>query len=140
MAGTPLFDSCKREGVVDDEAWLLGDRDLAYERHFSRDGLDAAKDAVAELQGADQVPSAVLQYLALKTNLPVCRCHAVGEEEMRCAIRSGATTLKQIRECTGAVSGCGACASIIHSFLRVIVPPGDWPAFAAREDEILQSQ
>jgi radical SAM superfamily enzyme YgiQ (UPF0313 family)/bacterioferritin-associated ferredoxin len=137
MAGTPLFESCKREGVVDDEAWLLGDRDLAYERHFSRDGLDAAKDAVSDLQGTQDVPVEVLQYLALKTNLPVCRCHAVGEEEMRCAVGSGAVTVKMVRDRTGAVSGCGACASIIHSFLRVIARTED-PVLLADHDTVLQ--
>src|SRR5262249_2855883 len=40
MPRTDLSMSCEEEGLLDEEAWLLDERDFSYERDFSREGLE----------------------------------------------------------------------------------------------------
>ncbi|MHB1559774.1 MAG: nitrite reductase large subunit NirB [Isosphaeraceae bacterium] len=52
-------------------------------------------------------------------NAQVCSCYGVGERQVRLAIREGQfATLKQVKECTRAGTGCGGCAPRLDEILK----------------------
>lgn len=121
MPKTDLSNWCEGEGVVDEEAWLLDESDFSYERDFSREGLDVLVRFIGQVtEKAGGLPESELaKYLVLKGHRPVCGCKAVGEPELLDALQSGAASVKALKARTGAVSGCGTCANIVATWLRV---------------------
>lgn len=47
----------------------------------------------------------------------VCTCFEVSEEEIREAIKKGATTVEAVGDETNAGTGCGACQSRIQELI-----------------------
>ena len=48
----------------------------------------------------------------------VCICKAVSERRIVRAVVEGATTLKDLRNCTGLGTGCGKCVPQAYELLR----------------------
>lgn len=49
----------------------------------------------------------------------VCSCYGVGERQIRLAVREGQLcTLKQVKECTRAGTGCGGCSPRLDEILK----------------------
>jgi radical SAM superfamily enzyme YgiQ (UPF0313 family)/bacterioferritin-associated ferredoxin len=121
MPGTELFDWCKARGALDDQAWMLEDRDLCWEGDFSRDVLDSVVGRLRALDcgSAQPLDEHVAKYLIFKGGRPVCLCKGVTEQELAAAVRSGAASVEAIRLCTGATGGCGGCARIVSTMLEV---------------------
>lgn len=121
MPGTEVFEHCREQGVMDDEVWLLEDRDFAYEKDFSRAALDALVGLVQQA-GDIALPETdpdLARYLILEAGRKICLCRDVSEQELRLAVRAGATSLPAVRKFTGATGGCGGCAKIVATLLRV---------------------
>jgi len=47
----------------------------------------------------------------------VCFCHGVSEQEIRKAIKEGATTLELVKKATRASTGCGGCTCEVEKLL-----------------------
>jgi anaerobic magnesium-protoporphyrin IX monomethyl ester cyclase len=121
MPKTDLSNWCEDQGALDDEAWLLDQPDFTYERDFSREGLDVLVRFIGQVTakaGGLEDPD-VAKYLILKGHRPVCGCKAVGEGELSDAWHAGAATVKALKTRTGAISGCGTCAGLVATWLRV---------------------
>ena len=43
----------------------------------------------------------------------VCHCNATTDREIRRAVRSGASSLREVSRTCGAASGCGGCAETV---------------------------
>jgi bacterioferritin-associated ferredoxin len=121
MPGTWLSGWCEERGALDEEAWILEDRDFCFEGDFPREGLDILARLLRQLGGepAQGVDEALAKYLILMGGPPVCLCRSVGEEELRFAFESGAASMSALRERTGATTGCGGCAASLATLLRV---------------------
>ena len=48
----------------------------------------------------------------------ICVCKAVSETRIVRAVNDGATTLKDLRECTGLGTSCGKCVPQAYELLR----------------------
>ncbi|WP_242985416.1 (2Fe-2S)-binding protein [Vallitalea okinawensis] len=48
----------------------------------------------------------------------VCACFDVSEEEIREAVKKGATTVEAVGEATNAGTGCGGCQSRIQELIN----------------------
>lgn len=48
----------------------------------------------------------------------VCHCHAVSDRTLRCRIREGCATSRDLAECTGAGTGCGGCEALIEEIVE----------------------
>jgi len=44
------------------------------------------------------------------SNMYVCNCRAVTDQDIRQAVAEGATSLGAVRQCTGVAGQCGKCA------------------------------
>ncbi len=121
MPGTELFDYCEREGVLDEEAWILSESNFCYERDFSREALDVVVKFLEQMSGHEllALDKDLAKYIVMKASKPVCLCRAVGEEELRFAVNSGVTSLGALKQRTGAMSGCGKCVNYIATLLHV---------------------
>ena len=121
MPGTELFRWSEDRGMLDPEAWIVKERDFCYERDFSREGLDVLVRYMQQLNGdaATELNEDLAKYLILKGSRPVCLCRAVGEEELRFAVQSGATSIRALQKQTGATGGCGGCTKIVATLLEV---------------------
>lgn len=47
----------------------------------------------------------------------VCNCFSISEEEIRDAIKKGATTVESVGEATTAGTGCGGCQERIQEII-----------------------
>ncbi len=65
----------------------------------------------------------------------VCSCHGVTEKDIQNAAKAGANSLQDVKQMTGASTGCGSCADVAldvlmaakqrvntHDFLLIIKP------------------
>jgi len=53
-------------------------------------------------------------------NIIICKCKGVDYITIRKAMIAGARTLDEIKEMTGAATGCGGCAEEIEKILRSV--------------------
>lgn len=61
----------------------------------------------------------------------ICVCKAVGERAVREAIRSGARSVADLAEATGASTDCGTCAEHLFGLIaEELTPPASPPAAA----------
>lgn len=51
----------------------------------------------------------------------VCVCHNVTEEDIRCAVASGARSFEVLRLLTGCSGGCGGCEQEARQLLNEII-------------------
>lgn len=121
MPGTRLYQECVSQGVLDEQAWVTADKDFTYEKEFSREGLEVQKNLLRQFTGDRNIAidDDIAAYLAFKSDRPVCLCRSITENELRVAAASGADTLKKIKQQTGAMGGCGGCANIIATLMKV---------------------
>jgi anaerobic magnesium-protoporphyrin IX monomethyl ester cyclase len=110
MPKTDLSNWCEDEGTLDEEAWLLNEPDFAYERDFSREGLDVLVRFIGQVtaKAGGIGDHNVAKYLVMKGHKPVCDCKAVGKAELYDAWQAGAGTVKALKTRTGAITGCGS--------------------------------
>lgn len=52
----------------------------------------------------------------------VCICHGVTEKDIQKAAKNGAETLNDVKQMTGASSGCGSCADVALDVLLASQP------------------
>ncbi len=48
----------------------------------------------------------------------VCLCHGVKDKDIEGLIRQGHTSVRAIRECSGAGGDCGSCACDVRAMLQ----------------------
>lgn len=58
----------------------------------------------------------------------VCICKAVSDRRIRRAVGEGATTLRELRECTGLGTNCGKCVPQAYALLRDSLAEKNTPA------------
>ncbi|NUR31681.1 MAG: hypothetical protein HOV83_38555 [Catenulispora sp.] len=66
-----------------------------------------------------------------------CICHAVTTAEVDAAVALGATTVKQVRQATGAGASCGTCVKRLSCLLAAARVADSAPAEAMPEAERL---
>jgi bacterioferritin-associated ferredoxin len=69
--------------------------------------------------------------------LYACICHAVTTAEVDAAVALGATTVKQVRQATGAGASCGTCVKRLSCLLAAARVADSAPAEAMPEAERL---
>jgi bacterioferritin-associated ferredoxin len=58
----------------------------------------------------------------------VCICRAVSDRRIVQAVAGGATTLRDLRACTGLGTGCGKCVPAAYQLLRETLEQRNSPA------------
>jgi anaerobic magnesium-protoporphyrin IX monomethyl ester cyclase len=121
MPGSPLARQCKRDGVIDPEAWLLEDAHFSYEKSFSNDAQKNIRNLLYQCRPTDDED--VSKYGILSAGRSICRCHGVTEREIRWLFESGMRTVSEVAQAVGATTACGSCKDIVRVMLEILSTP-----------------
>ncbi|HEX8872957.1 MAG TPA: nitrite reductase large subunit NirB, partial [Candidatus Acidoferrum sp.] len=102
---------------------LVGD---TSDSHRYMDWLEARtdlSDSRRQLLFPQPAADTGFDVAAMPDSKVVCGCHGVSKGSIVRAIRDrGLTTLRQVKECTKASTGCGSCTDLCQQLLKAVTP------------------